>query len=110
MVKAWILSHLLQLIVGPLVGVITFYCHEQIQNAIVQAKASPAWMKRLASVVLVSLLTAGANAFGFVVPAACEAGADVVACLTAIADKGWLSAAVGVVVAEFTHRAIKKRK
>lgn len=107
--KAWLVSHALQLVVGPVVGVIVFALHEQLQKAIIWFDAQAPWVKRAASVALVALLTPILNAIGVAVPDACSANADVVACLTGLADQGWLGVAVGAVVAEVTHRIVKRK-
>lgn len=108
--KAWLVGHALQLVMGPLVGVIVFALHEQLQKAILWFGTQPAWVKRGASVALVSLVSVVANALGVSVPDACVAASpDVATCLAGLAEQGWLTAAVGAAAAEITHRIVKRK-
>lgn len=108
--RAWLVGHALQLVMGPLVGVIVFALHEQLQRLIVWFDAQSPWVKRVASVTLVSLVSVIANALGVSTPDACVAASpDVTTCLSGLAEQGWLTAAVGAAAAEVTHRIVKRK-
>lgn len=110
-VKNFLITHAFSLISGPLIGVLVYFCHEQLQRAWGWLDAQNPTTKRIAAFVLSGALTPIAAAVGVQVPSAC-AGQTLVAtdCLTALADKGWLAAAVGGAVALVTHAIVKPRK
>lgn len=106
--KAWLIAHAAQLVIGPAVGALTFALHEQLQRAVAWFDTQPAYIKRVATVILAAVLAPLGTMLGVSIPDACAASGDVVACLTSLADTTWLGAALGVVVAEGIHRISKK--
>lgn len=109
--KSFLLTHAFSLIAGPTIGVLVYFCHEQLQKAWTWLDAQNATTKRIAAFILSAILTPIAAAVGVQVPAAC-AGQTLVAtdCLVGLADKGWLAAALGGAVALVMHAIIKPGK
>lgn len=105
--KAWLVAHALQLVLGPAVGVLSFIIHEKLQTVIAQFNAASPLTKRIASVLFVSVLTALTQAFGVALPDTCGQAGDIVACLTSVGEQSWLGAALAAAAAEITHRISK---
>lgn len=102
--KAWLIQHAFSLIAGPIVGIATYYFHEAIQHFIEKVNESKL-LKSALAIVLPVILTPIAAVLGQQLPAACTGTPiqDVTACLTAIGDKGWLGAALGIAFGQLTY-------
>lgn len=112
--RDWIVGHAVQLVAGPLVGVLVYYAHEQLQRLVGWFKQQGPLTKRAASVALVAVLTPLMAALGISAPEGCVVPAggqlDLVACLEGLAGTSWLTVAIGAVVAEGTHRLLHPKK
>lgn len=104
--KAFLIAHAYSLIAGPLVGALTYYTHEALQQWIGWLEKQGPTVKRAFAFVLSALFTSAGSVFSVAVPGACTTqDVDLTACLTAIGDKGWLGAVIGGGVALLIHRA-----
>lgn len=106
--KTWLLAHAFGLISGPIVGVLVFFFHEQLQKAWGWLDAQPPLVKRLAAFVLAAILAPVTTVLGVAVPAACSAVPLVATdCLAVLADQSWLTVAVGGGVALLAHKILQ---
>lgn len=107
-IKTFFLTHAFSLVSGPIIGVLVYFCHEQLQKAWGWLDRQGPATKRAAAFGLSVVLTPVAATVGVVVPTAC-AGQTLLAadCLVALADQGWLAPAIGGAVALLTHAILK---
>lgn len=109
--KAFLLTHTFGLISGPIIGVLVYFGHEQLQKAWTRLDNQSPTVKRVVAFVLSAALTPLAAMLGVALPASCSgADMDAVACVAGLADKGWLTAAVGGAVALAIHAVVKPKK
>lgn len=104
--KSFLIAHAYSLIAGPLVGVLVYVAHEQLQKVIGWLERQGPLVKRAFAFVLSAVFMSAGSVFGVAVPGACTTrDVDLTACLASIGDKGWLGAVLGGGVALLIHRA-----
>lgn len=109
--KNFLVAHAFSLVAGPLVGILVYFVHEQLQKWSAWLDRQGPTVKRAITFVLSAILTSSATVFGVAVPGACTThDVDLTACVLALGDKGWLGAAIGGGVALLTHRLLHPPK
>lgn len=112
--KTWILEHAFSLIAGPVIGVLVFYTQSGLKRIWTWLDTQNPFVQRTAATMLAIGVTAIANALGVATPDACitaGTGMDALTtCVTAIAEKHWLTAALGAGFAMLTHRVLRPPK
>lgn len=111
--KAWILEHAFNLVVGPLVGIVVYFIHENLQKVVGWLDAQGPWIKRGIALALSAILTPLATALGTAIPDICTklSTEDVLAqCVVALADKQWLTVVLGGLFAIAFHKAVSLTK
>lgn len=110
--KSFILSHALNLITAPIIGLIVYAIHENLQRGWLWLDQQGPLIKRAVAFVLAAALTPLASVFGASVPQACAdaSGAHLQDCFLALGDQQWLGVVVGGAVALVVHKVLHPTK
>lgn len=103
----WFLAHAFSLVSGPIVALLVTFAYEGLQKTFTVIDGSSPTAKRIGATLLAAVLTPLAQSVGVSLPVACSGAAlDLTACVTGLADKGWLTTVIGAVLSLGLHQVL----